>query len=539
MKTRVADIVAGTLAAHNIRHAFGMPGGEVVTLIDALECAGVRFMLARHETAAAIMGAGASTVTGAPGLLVTTLGPGLANGINGIADAAQEHVPLIVISGVVDHDIRGRYTHQVVDQKKLLSPLVKASFEVEATGAGATVARAIAIATTHPMGPVHLDFAPGTAAKPADAADRIVAPTQNTVPTIAANDPAIAEVRNALQKAQRPLIIAGLDAVRDNAGAPLTELCARFHCPVITTYKAKGIVDEANALCLGGAGLSPLADKTLLPLIQQADLVLLAGYDPIEMRQPWCDPFANEEAVIALGPAQPDHGMHRAGRHIVGNTAHLVSAILVDATPAIQTWPDGAPAIAKSVLRNAFAPPEAWGPHAVIAALQDTLPTNSIVTVDSGAHRILLSQMMQFKSPNTLLQSSGFCTMGAAVPLAAGAKAAQPNVTAIAVLGDGGLEMGLGELATLRDQGLPITILVLQDKSLALIELKQRQAGLAQAGVKLGATRFEDIAVACGGHGVRVTSADAARQALTEAYARQSFSVIVAEIEADSYVGRI
>jgi acetolactate synthase-1/2/3 large subunit len=112
---RVADRIAATLAAHGVREAFGMPGGEVVTLLDALAAAGIAFHLARHEGAAAIMAAGASTVSGRSGLLVTTLGPGLANAVNGIADAAQEHIPLIVLSGAVDRSMRATYTHQVID----------------------------------------------------------------------------------------------------------------------------------------------------------------------------------------------------------------------------------------------------------------------------------------------------------------------------------------------------------------------------------------------------------------------------------------
>src|SRR5687768_4815936 len=99
-KYRVADLVALTLHRHGVRHAFGMPGGEVVTLIDGLLEAGIEFHLARHETAAAIMAAGASVMSGAPQALVTTVGPGLANAVNGIADAAQERVPLIVLSGI-------------------------------------------------------------------------------------------------------------------------------------------------------------------------------------------------------------------------------------------------------------------------------------------------------------------------------------------------------------------------------------------------------------------------------------------------------
>ncbi|MGH1419280.1 MAG: thiamine pyrophosphate-binding protein [Hyphomicrobiaceae bacterium] len=541
MTARVADIVAETLSAHDIRHAFGMPGGEVVTLVDALNQAGVEFTLARHETAAAIMAAGAFSVTGAPGLLVTTLGPGLANAVNGIADASQEHVPLIVISGVVDHNIRGTYTHQVVDHKKLLHPLVKASFEVETEGVGATVARAISVAMAHPMGPVHIDLAPETAAKLATADDAVVKNTPKPRPKYTPDSPEFSLVYRALEKSQRPIMIAGLDAVKDGAGPALTKLAENYQIPVLTTYKAKGTIDEDHPLSLGAAGLSPLADKTILPLVAQSDLILLVGYDPIEMRQPWCQPFKPNQHVIALGPPVADHGMHRGDLHIEGPTELILQTVLdhpeAPDTPA--KWPDGAPSAAKNDLLQAFKPPTDWGPHSVFTVLQDTKPENSIVTVDSGAHRILLSQMMRFQTPNTLLQSAGFCTMGAAVPLATGARKAAPEITAISVVGDGGLEMGLGELATLRDQSLPVVIIVLQDHSLALIELKQRQAGLAQAGVKLGATRFEDIAEAFGGKGERVTSAQSLARALTAAYACETFTVIVAEIEAEAYAGRI
>jgi acetolactate synthase-1/2/3 large subunit len=162
-----------------------------------------------------------------------------------------------------------------------------------------------------------------------------------------------------------------------------------------------------------------------------------------------------------------------------------------------------------------------------------------VITVDSGAHRILLSQKMRFGRPLALLQSAGFCTMGAAVPLAAGVKLAQGSTPVVAVVGDGGLEMGLGDLATLRDARLPVVIVVLQDESLALIELKQRQASLPMAGVRLGVTKFEDVARACGGDGYRVGSAAGLKSALTTALSAKVFSVIVCEIEAEDYAGRI
>ena len=203
--------------------------------------------------------------------------------------------------------------------------------------------------------------------------------------------------------------------------------------------------------------------------------------------------------------------------------------------PAGSKWLGGEPAGVRERLDALFSPPAAWGPHAVFDTPQKTLPEDALVTVDSGAHRILLSQQIKVRRPLGLMQSAGLCTMGAAVPLAAGAKAAQPGTPTVAVVGDGGLEMGLGELATLRDQNIPITIVVLQDESLALIELKQSQAGLERLGVKLGRSKFEDIAVAFGGKGLRVNSREAFAAALSAALHENTFTVIVCEIQVNDY----
>jgi acetolactate synthase-1/2/3 large subunit len=194
----------------------------------------------------------------------------------------------------------------------------------------------------------------------------------------------------------------------------------------------------------------------------------------------------------------------------------------------------------RAELAQAFRTPAPWGPHAVFDVLQTLLPREAVVTIDSGAHRILLSQTLKVSRPLAVLQSAGWCTMGSAIPLAIGAHCAAPHRSVVAVLGDGGLEMTLGELGTLRDQGLPVVVLVLQDESLGLIELKQRQAGLARAAVGLGATDFAAVAAAFGGRGVTVSDAAALRTALAGALAQKQerFSLIACRIAADDYVGR-
>jgi acetolactate synthase-1/2/3 large subunit len=530
---RVADIVARTLHGYRVRNAFGVPGGEVVTFIDALRAAGIPFHLARHETSAAIMAAGASTISGNPELLVTTVGPGLANAVNGIADAAQERIPLIVISGVVDRATRARYTHQVIDHAQLLRPLVKASFEIEPESAASTVARALVIATKEPMGPVHLDLSPAVAATSSPATTIPAPPTVFTVDATIA-DAGVRHLSERIRAAERPLIIAGLEAARSNAGPALQRLAETIGAPVITTYKAKGIIPEDHPLSLGGAGLSPMADRILLPLAHKADLVLMIGYDPIEMRLGWLDFVADQTQLVDISRTAPDHAMHHAGTWLSADPRRMLLALNSLLTEQ-RSWSGGEPAEARARLGGIFSSKDAWGPHAIVDHLNEAAGVDGLVTVDSGAHRILLSQKWIAAKPFTLLQSAGFCTMNAALPLAIGAKVADPSRRVFAVMGDGGLEMGIGELATVRDLGLPFTIVLFQDRSLALIALKQASAGLASAGVTLGETDFAAIACGFGGYGANVETINDFRNELESARARPGFSLIACRFDASAY----
>ena len=533
---RVADRMAATLFQSGIRHAFGMPGGEVTTLLDALECAGIQFVLARNETAAGMMAAGTCLDAKTPGLLVTTIGPGLANAVNGIADAMQERTPLIVISGTIEDHLRGRYTHQVIDHRRLLAPVVKASFEISAQTASAVMARAIRLAMTHPCGPVHIDLSPSLAATPtSEASASAFVPSQPVRPD--PQDPLLHEVRARLAAAKRPLILAGLDALRDPQSACFPALAEHFGIPIITTYKAKGLIDERHPLAIGAAGLSPLADGEILPLLQRAELVVMLGYDPIEMRAGWLDPVADSARIIELGHGH-DHGMHVAGLRIEGPPVSLLQAALAGQAPHA-LWPEGEAASVRDTLREKFRGPGHWGPHQIFEVLEASLPRDALMSVDSGAHRILVSQSWHCALPYGLAQSSGWCTMGSAIPLAIGRKLSHPARRVVALLGDGGLEMTLGELGTLRDQGLAVTVLVIQDGSLELIGQKQDQAGLVRRGVDMGRTDYAQIAQAFGGTGFRVTSDSELAQALKASADHDGFSLVVCEIADHGYGGWI
>lgn len=330
------------------------------------------------------------------------------------------------------------------------------------------------------------------------------------------------------------MILAGFEAARAGAGRAILGLAEASGAPVLTTYKAKGLIPESHALAMGGAGLSPIADAVLLELVRQADLILMIGYDPIEMRLGWLDPVSDAGRLVELTAAAADHAMHHAATRILANTAR-VTAALVSAVRQKTSWPQGEPARARARLEEHFATPSDWGPHAIVDEINAAAGEDGLVTVDSGAHRILLSQKWRAAKPLSLLQSAGFCTMATALPLAIGAKAADPARRVFAVIGDGGLEMGIGELATLRDLALPVSIIVFQDQSLALIALKQASAGLKPAGVALGETDFAKVAESFGGYGVRVTDANALRQELASAETRRQFTLISCSFDADAY----
>ena len=255
---RSADVLAQRLYAAGCRHAFGMPGGEVLTLVDALERAGIRFVLAKHENAAGFMAEGVWHRTGAPGIMVGTVGPGILNGVNVVANAFQDQVPLIVLSGRVDAAEAERYTHQVVDQASVLKPIVKASFVLEAQAADLQSDKAVAIATEGRMGPVHVDVPISVADQPVALRGGVLRPA--AAPVVPAPD-VLTPLRAALENAQRPVIVAGVDALnqqfdtdRADLAADLREIVERLSIPVVTTYKAKGLLPEDHPLSLGGAG---------------------------------------------------------------------------------------------------------------------------------------------------------------------------------------------------------------------------------------------------------------------------------------------
>ncbi len=533
---RAADVLARRLYEAGCRHAFGMPGGEVLTIVDALESAGITFHLAKHENAAGFMGEGVHHADGTTVILVATLGPGALNGVNVVANAHQDRVPMLVLTGCVDAPEEQSYTHQVLDHQAVFTPITKATFRLSAEAAEVIADKAVAIATEPRSGPVHIDVPISVADAPARERGIRRAPAAATLP----DNETLAQAQSWLADAKCPLAIIGLDAVAEETAPALRAFLEAHQIPFVTSYKAKGILPEDHPLCLGGAGLSPLADTHLLPLVKQADLVLSLGYDPIEMRPGWRDAWnVHRQRVIEIAAEANTHYMHQSSLNIVASLTPTLAALTPATADTPHRWPGGEPAATRGALTKAFPQDDSWGPAGVIAECRATLPPETLATADSGAHRILLSQMWTCHEPRGLIQSSGLCTMGCAVPMAIGRKLAQPERPVVSFSGDAGFLMVAGDLATAAELNVAPIFVVFADASLALIELKQRQRQMTNRGVDFARHDFAAIGRAFGGNGVTVHDRTELRAALQSALASDRFTVISAQIEPGGYDGRI
>ncbi|BBK40660.1 acetolactate synthase [Allostella vacuolata] len=525
------DALISSLSRRGVRRIFGVPGGE--TSLDAIAAAaarGIDFVLARHETGAALMALATAEVTGAPGVVLTTRGPGLANAVNGIACAALERAPLCVVSDGFTADHRRFVSHQFFEHAAMLAPIAKGSSRLDEADAGAAVERLLDRAMAAPAGVVHFDVT-------GDAARRQVPPAEPAAPERAALDhEAVATARDLLARSVRPIVLCGLEAAGDPALArAVRRFVERTGCPALVTYKAKGVVADDDPAYVGlftGGSLEAA-------VVAAADLVLAVGLDPVELiPQPWR--YAAPVVEIArrafpLRYVEPAAGLH-------GDPAAALAELAGAAGRSAWTVAEIAGFRQAMRARLAWTGDGALTPPAIVETAQavaDELGLDARATVDAGAHMFSATALWRARRPRDLLISNGLSTMGFALPAAIGAALAEPDRPVVAFTGDGGLAMGLGELATAVQAGARIVVVVFNDASLSLIDIKQRHRQMRRDGVALGRADFAAVAAGLGMRAWRAAGPDEYRAALGAAFQGEGPALIDVAVSPDGYLDQM
>ncbi|MBI3375836.1 MAG: thiamine pyrophosphate-binding protein [Betaproteobacteria bacterium] len=532
----VADAIAQTLKAWGVRWAFGIPGNDVLETVRACEEQGIAFVLGKSEPSCAFMADAVYQLTGKPAVLITALGPGISNAMSGIAGAQQERSAMVVLCGEMATRQMGIYNHQAFDHVALARPVVKYAETLNPKRAAQQLAKALDIALEHPAGPVFLNL-PADANREAAGDQQVKSPARRAPVVLTAA--AAAKLQAALSCATRPLALAGRGALLHSAPAAFKRFVEAWRMPFLTTYKAKGIADDRHPLCAGSVGLSPVVDAENLKLIGEADCLVLAGFDPIELRDAWLDAWPESLQVVTIDWAALNHRIFPLGEEALGDVPSILEQLLPDGRDGSRAaWPERSIAAHRSRVAQIVRPRSpaiGISPAALFAALSARATPEWIMTVDVGAHRILANHVIECRVPGQLMQSNGLGCMGYSVPAAIAAQLVHPDRPVVAMLGDGCMLMTQGELALAQERALPMVVVVLNDASLSLIKLKQSKMKHAARAVDFGVPDFAMVARGFGARGIRVECIEEFDAALAEAVASRRFTLIDALVDSSEY----
>ncbi len=513
-----AEAIVAALVQAGTRLMFGVPGGGPnLDVVGAAEAAGLRFVLTRGETAATIMAATSADLTGAPGAVVVTRGPGLASAVNGIAHAALDRLPVVVIADTVPAADGGRISHQRIDQAALGRSVAKAAVTVAGPPAAA---EAVAIALAAPAGPVIANMD--------DSAPDQDGPRGSAPPLATGNASVLAE---AVRGARRPVVLLGTGAIPRTAA--IREALAGRGIPALHTYRARGVLPDSGA---EAAGL--VTGGTMeWPLLSAADLIVGLGVDEAEMIPARWDYAARTVLVTEPGAVPP-------GGWFTGATALVLpiaeAAGVLTAGPEHDWPPDAGRAARQDAARRlaaaAVAAPGRLAPQQVVVTARACAPPETIATVDAGAHMLVAMPLWEVPEPGRLLVSSGLATMGYALPAAIAAALCAPGAPVLAFTGDGGLGMTLAEIETAVRLSLRVIVIVFNDAALSLIKIKQRPAGQGgEEAVRYRPVSFAAAAAALGAAGAAVATERELAAALADALARPGPTVIDASVDPACY----
>ncbi len=471
-----SELLLESLRRQQVEVFFGLPGGAVLPLYDALYSANIRHLLVRHEQAAAFAADGYARVTGKPGVCLGTSGPGATNLITGLTSAMMDSIPVVALTGQVPLALIGKDAFQEADTIGISLPSTKQSFLVRsAAEVPGVIQAAFKAAVSGRPGPVLVDLPKSVLMETAEAN---FPPATGKVPAESPHewtDDDMERAADLILESKRAVLYAGGGVITANASEELRELAELTHIPLTTTLMGLGCFPSRHPLSLGMLGMH--GSYATNSAICQCDLLIAVGARFDDRVTGRLNGFAPNAKKIHLDVDPSDVNKNvRVDVGLVGDAKESLRAILAvlrrrNIPPRverqqwlqrIESWRSEHPLTYDKYANNVK-------PQFVIETLAQYASEDAIVSVDVGQHQMWGAQFWNFTRPRTWLSSSGLGSMGYGFPAAMGAQMAFPDRQVIAIVGDGGFQMTLNDLATVVQYRVPVKIAIINNRALGMV----------------------------------------------------------------------
>ncbi|MFD1430884.1 acetolactate synthase AlsS [Lacticaseibacillus mingshuiensis] len=521
-----ANLVIDSLIAHQVPYVFGIPGAKIDRVFELLEHPTApktpQLIITRHEQDAAFMAAAVGRMTGQPGVVLTTSGPGAANLATGLVTATAEGDPVLALAGQVQRKDLLRAAHQSMKNAEMFAPITKYAAEVQdPDNVSELIANAWRAAASGKQGASFVSIPQDVTDAPTDAA----AIRPSVAPKLGPASPAdMTNLATQIKEAALPVLLLGMRASSEEVTQALRDLLATADLPVVETFQGAGIVShEQEHDFFGRVGL--FRNQPGDQLLQQSDLVIAIGYDPVEYEpRNWNSEGRARIIVIDAQPSEIDQHFQPESE-LIGD----ISQTLAILTPLVRGY-RVAPS-AKSILEGlqaqlqardvppALAEQTRVHPLSIIAALQERVDDHMTVAVDVGSHYIWMARHFRSYQPRRLLFSNGMQTLGVALPWAIAATLVRPGEKAVSVSGDGGFLFSAMELETAVRLHSDLVHIIWNDGHYDMVKFQEEMKYGQAAGVDFGPVDFVKYAEAFGAKGLRVDKPADLGRVLDEAFA--------------------
>lgn len=532
-----ADLVVDSLINHDVKYIFGIPGAKIDRVFDTLEDKGPQLIVSRHEQNATFMAQGIGRITGKPGVVIATSGPGISNLATGLVTATAEGDPVLAIGGQVKRSDLLKRSHQSMNNVAMLEPITKYSAEVQdANTLSETIANAYRRAKSGKPGASFISIPQDVTDSPVSV--KAIKPL--TAPKLgSASVKDINYLAQAIRNAVLPVLLLGNGASDEKVTASIRKLLESVKLPVVETFQGAGIVSREleEETFFGRVGLFRNQPGDML--LKKSDLVIAIGYDPIEYEaRNWNAEISARVIVIDVAQAEIDT-YFQPERELIGNIADTIDLLL----PAVNGYalPQGSVEYLQNLKKNLdgdikFDRQSKEGlvhPLDVIDILQDQAKDDMTVTVDVGSHYIWMARYFKSYEARHLLFSNGMQTLGVALPWAISAALVRPNKTVLSVSGDGGFLFSAQELEVAVRLKLPIVHMIWNDGRYNMVEFQEEMKYGRSAGVQLGEVDFVKYAEAFGAKGYRVDSKESFKETLEQAIKESANGPVLIDIPID------